>query len=462
MANKNTRSALTKAFSFVDLSHIPGPRGMEYIKYVNFFQNNILGAFSQVGVDYGDIASFPWPMNSIIIYSPEFARQILVERHKKYIKGEQIEEMRAVVGTGLATNNDYPSWLRSRTIVAKEFNSKAVEGFVSQFGKWTDKRIESWRTHGSSAIDACEEMKFLTFEIACATLLGSHLDVSDAHKVNEAVKYTAKVSYERIFQFFPLPYWLPTSTNLKFNRHYNNLDSIVMRLINDEKARDKTHAPSSVLERLVHAKDPESGTGLSDEELRDEVLTLMLAGHETSAHTLTWIIGLLAKHQDKQKRLQSEIDSSSEHSLQNINEQIPFLHWIILEGMRLYPAFPVLSRKCATEDHLGPYRIPPKTNVVIPIFVIQTLKENWAAPKQFMPERFEDESLSKNVAYMPFSKGPRKCLAEHFALTEMGIILYKIFKSFDVELVNEDLPMAEAYFSLKPVGGMKVVLRPRS
>ncbi len=462
MANKNTRSALTKAFSFVDLSHIPGPRGLEYIKYVNFFQKNILGAFSQVGVDYGDIASFPWPMNSIIIYSPEFARQILVERHKKYIKGEQIEEMRAVVGTGLATNNDYPSWLRSRTIVAKEFNSKAVEGFVSQFGKWTDKRIDYWETHGSSVIDICEEMKFLTFEIACATLLGSHLDVSEAHKVNEAVKYTAKVSYERIFQFFPLPYWLPTSTNLKFNQHYNNLDSIVMRLIDEEKARDKTHAPSSVLERLVHAKDPESGTGLSDEELRDEVLTLMLAGHETSAHTLTWIIGLLAKHQDKQKRLQSEIDNFSEHSLYNINEQIPFLYWIILEGMRLYPAFPVLSRKCATEDQLGPYRIPPQTNVVIPIFVIQSLKENWESAKQFLPERFEDENLSKNVAYMPFSKGPRKCLAEHFALTEMGIILYKIFKNFDVELVNEDLPMAEAYFSLKPVGGMKVVLRPRA
>ncbi|WP_408096899.1 cytochrome P450 [Peredibacter sp. HCB2-198] len=446
MANKNRRSAFTKALSFVDLSKIPGPRGIDYFHYVQFFQRDILGAFTQVNKDYGDIGSFPWPMNSVIIYSPDFARRVLIENHKAYVKGEQIEELRAVVGNGLATNNDYDSWLRSRTIIAKEFNSKAILSFNKNFERLCLDHIAHWKDHNE--MDVCEEMKYLTFKIACDTLLGVNLSKEDAEKVNEAVHFTSLVTYERIFQFFPIPYWMPTKKNHEFHRHFNNLRTIVHTLIKNEKAQQNSN-PSSVLERLVHAVDPETNDRLSDDELLDEILTMLLAGHETSAHSLTWTIGLLAKHQDIQEKLWK---LTTENSLENL----PYLQWVMMESLRLYPSFPVLSRKTAATDVLGPYTIPKNTNVVIPIYVMQRNAANFDQADKFIPERFASPEIQKSFAYLPFSKGPRKCIAEAFAMSEMAIIIYQLVQHFHFELVHEDLPQEVASVSLKPVGGMNI------
>lgn len=458
MANKNRRSALTKALSFVDLSKIPGPRGVDYLKYVQFFQKDILGAFTKVNQDYGDIASFPWPMNSIIIYSPEFARRVLVENHRAYIKGEQIEELKAVVGNGLATNNDYGSWLRSRTIISKEFGIKAVQGFNKNFEKLCLEHIANWKD--VNEFDICEEMKFLTFKIACDTLLGVNLSQEEAHKVNEAVHYTSLVTYERIFQFFPIPYWAPTQKNKDFHRHFKNLSGIVNNLIQKEKSR-KNSEPSSVLERLVHAVDPETHDRLTDEQLLDEILTMLLAGHETSAHSLTWTIGLLARHPGIQKKLQDAVDQQPHLALHEIAEKIPYLHWVLLESMRLYPAFPVLSRKTAEADTLGTYQIPKNTNVVIPIFVMQRIEQNFEGALEFNPERFAHVETQKSFALLPFSKGPRKCIAEAFAMSEMAIIIYRLMQQFQFELTQPELPKAIASVSLKPENGMIIRAKKR-
>ena len=458
MANKNRRSAFSKALSFVDLSKIPGPRGLDYIHYVRFFQRDILGAFTQVHRDYDDIGSFPWPMNSVIIYSPDFVRRVLVENHKSYIKGEQIEELRAVVGNGLATNNDYESWLRNRTIISKEFNSRAIQSFTKNFQDLCLTHISAWKDENE--FDVCEEMKYLTFKIACNTLLGVSLSQEDAQKVNEAVHFTAQATYERIFQFLPVPYWIPTSKNFEFQRHFKNLSSIVNKLISEEQKRNNP-SPSSVLERLVHAVDPETKDRLKDDELLDEILTMLLAGHETSAHSLTWTIGLLARHQEVQEKLWKLVKENPHVSPHEISESIPFLHWVLLESMRLYPAFPVLSRKTSQEDKLGPYTIPRNTNVVIPIYVMQRSASLFKRPLEFIPERFSQEEAQKSFAYLPFSKGPRKCIAEAFAMSEMAIIVYHLIQKFHFELVTEALPKEVASVSLKPLGGMMVRARKR-
>lgn len=450
MTNPNKRSSFTKALHYVSLDHIPGPRGFKYLKYVKHFQKNILGAFTQVNREYKDIASFPWPMNSIIIYSPEFAKSVLVDNNKSYIKGEQIEELRAVVGNGLATNNNYESWLKSRALLAREFNNKSVATFIQQFDSMSKEKFLQWENL-KTPIDICEEMKFLTFEIACATLLGVNLSEEDATKVNEAVRFTSIVTYERIFQVFPVPYWMPTPTNFKFNKSFNDLNEIVFRLINKER-KNANPTGRSVLEKLVHAKDPDTNFAFSDDELRDEVLTMMLAGHETSAHTLTWIFGLLAKHPEVQEKLYNEIQSSENA------DNTPYLKLVMNEAMRLYPAFPVLSRKTAVDCQLGDYKIPKNTNVVIPIYVMQRHADNWENPSEFIPERFNDPLAEKSYAFMPFSRGPRRCIAELFAMTEMSIIVVNLLKLYKIELNNNTLPEEVAFVSLKPIDGMKLKL----
>ena len=454
MANPNKRSAFTKALSFVNLDHIPGPRGLYYLNFVSHFQKNILGAFKRVNTEYGPIGSFPWPMNSIIIYSPEFTKSVLVENSKSYIKGEQIEELRAVVGNGLATNNDHESWLKSRALLAREFNNKSVAVFIESFRDISASHFEAW-TKDSFTLDLCEEMKHLTFKIACQTLLGSKLTDQDAKDVNAAVHFTSMVTYKRIFQIFPIPYWAPTLTNFQFNSHYKTLDRIVKKLIKEEKENPKANS-KSVLQKLVHAKDDETNFSFSDEELRDEVLTMMLAGHETSAHTLTWIFGLLAKHQDVQEKLYQDILSSSDVPPQSYIEEIKLLRCVIFESMRLYPAFPVLSRKTAADVKLGNYNIPKNTNVVIPIYVMQRNSEYWDSALEFRPERFLNEANEKSYAFLPYSRGPRRCIAELFANTEMGIIVVLMLKRFKLSLTTNDLPEEEAFVSLKPIGGMPI------
>lgn len=454
MANPNKRSAFTKALSFINLDHIPGPRGRYYFQFVRHFQTNILEAFTRVNKEYGAIGSFPWPMNSVIIYTPELTKNVLVENSKSYIKGEQIEELRAIVGNGLATNNDYESWLKSRALLAKEFNNKSVANFIDSFQRISSSQFSSWE--GSHfTLDICEEMKLLTFNIACQTLLGVTLDQLEAKKVNEAVHFTSIVTYKRIFQLFPLPYWVPTITNFQFNKHYNNLNNIVMRLISNERNNPQKNG-SSVLQKLVHAKDAETNFSFSNEELRDEVLTMMLAGHETSAHTLTWIFGLLAKHQEIQAKLHAEILAHPDTAPQNYCESMKLLKCVMFESMRLYPAFPVLSRKTAVAIKLGEYDLPKNTNVVIPIYVMQRNNQYWENAEMFEPDRFLNESAEKSYAYLPFSRGPRRCIAELFAVTEMAIIIVELIKQYKIELLSAELPKEEAFVSLKPIGGMPI------
>jgi len=326
------------------------------------------------------------------------------------------------------------------------------------FDELAKQKISQLRDETST--DICEVMKLLTFEIACQTILGRKLPPDEAQKVNEAVHYTSIVTYERIFQFFPLPYWLPTITNIKFNRHFNNLNEIVLRLITEAK-KNPTSEATNLLHKLVYAKDEETNFSFSDIELRDEVLTLLLAGHETSAHTLTWIIGLLAKHQDIQQKLFEEI-KSIDAPPQELLEKCPLLKNVMLESMRLYPAFPVLSRKTGEETILGNHKLPKNTNVVIPIFVMQRNEENWKHSLSFQPERFKEEGAEKSYAFLPFSRGPRRCIAELFAMVEMSIIVSHFIREFQVSLVGEGLPEAEAFVSLKPVNGMNVKLRKRA
>jgi len=459
MTNPNRRSAFTKVTTHIDLDHIPGPRGLYYFEFVKHFQKNILEAFTRVNEEYGSIGSFPWPMNSIIIYSPEYAKSVLVENSKGYIKGEQIEELRAIVGNGLATNNNYESWLKSRALLAKEFNNKSVAGFIQEFENLATEQFNNYSKEDFQ-VDLCQEMKHLTFKIACRTLLGRDLSKEDSDLVNDAVHFTSIVTYKRIFQIFPIPYWMPTPTNFKFNYHFNNLNRLVLKLINDEKQNSRT-IHKGILQKLVHAKDEETNYSFSDEELRDEVLTMVLAGHETSAHSLTWIFGLLAKHPDIQEKLVQEIKKHENCDPQNYLEEIKYLKCVIFESMRLYPAFPVLSRKAAIDIKLGDYDIPSKTNVVIPIYVMQRNEKYWPNAKKFNPDRFFDENAEKSYAYLPFSRGPRRCIAELFANTEMAIIVVELLKRYQLSLIDNHFPKEEAFVSLKPIGGMPLKLSMR-
>ncbi|MFP5459423.1 MAG: cytochrome P450 [Bacteriovoracia bacterium] len=452
MANPNRDNSFSRAFIFVKLGHIPGPRGRAFFSYVRGFQQDILGYFTKVYEDFGHIASFSWPMNSVIIYSPEFVKAVLIDQASSFEKGNQIGELKAVVGNGLATNNDEPSWRRNRSIISREFGSKAFESSSSKMVQIIEESINLIEP-GVCGVSSL--IKKITFDVATNIFLGLDANSSESTCVEEAVSFTSEITYQRIFEFLPLPYWVPTQTNRRFNRHYRDLEAIVGKIL---KAPKDSDAPQGgVLRRLLSAKDPDSGKGMSVTEIRDEILTIMIAGHDTSSHTLIWTLGLIAQHPDVQEKIYQEILDADHLDVSRATQGTPFLQNVLFESMRLYPAFPVLSRKAKSEVYLGEHRIPPQTNVVIPIYVIQRSEEFWESPLQFLPKRFENRDALNSFSFLPFSKGKRRCVGEIFAMTEMTVILMMLLKKFKVSLVESCLPDPIANVTLKPE--VDIVLR---
>lgn len=449
-------NSLRNFISLSGLNHIPGPSGLNFIKLMLHFKRDSLGALESTEENYGEVVRYGWPINTVIIYRTDLIKQVLGDKNKIYVKGEQTDEMKVVMGEGLVTNNDRKSWLRSRIIVSKELGSKPIIGFSKTIKDLTDSTIQSWRDNSKTQLDFSIEMRNLTFAIAGKTLLGSDLSKEDAKIVDDAVLYTSKMAHDHMFELFPTPYWVPTKKNRLFHFHNGNLSRIVERLIDNEK-QSVSHETSSILQRLVHAKNPETGESLSDKELKDEVITLLIAGYETTSNTLSWVLGLLSKHRKIQEEIRFEIESS-QTTIESIKFKTthPKLYCAILEGMRLYTAIPMSSRKNLVDDNFDFYKIPKSTSVVIPVWNIHRSERFWPDALSFKPERFTGVDVNRLDYFLPFSKGERRCVGENFSLVEVAIIVSEIIKSYDLELTTKELPKAVSHVSLKPLDGMPI------
>ncbi len=453
---KDMRSKL----SLSGIRHIKGPRGLNFIKLMFHFKRDSLGALEETEKQFGEIASYGWPINTIIIYCPKLIKQVLGDKNKIYVKGAQTDEMKVVMGEGLVTNNDRTSWLRSRIIVSKELGPAPIALFSKIIDDLTLQLVKKWKSQESAELDFSLEMRNLTFAIAGKTLLGSDLTNEDARIVDEAVLFTSKMAHDHMFELFPLPYWVPTKKNKEFHFHNNNLSSIVSRLLAQEKENSNESSARSILQRLVYAKNPETGVGLSDQELRDEVITLLIAGYETTSNTLSWIFGLLSKHPEVQDRLRQELQESPEEITSiNFKTTHPYLYQVILEGIRMYTAIPMSSRRNLKEDSFNGQKVPVNTSVVIPVWNIHRSEKHWDKPLVFNPSRFEGVEVNRLDHYLPFSKGERRCVGENFSLIEVAIIVSKVLLSFELELIGTELPRAVSHVSLKPHKGMPIKIK---
>lgn len=421
------------------------------------FKRDSIGALEATEKKFPILASYGWPINTVILYQTNLIKHVLTDKEKKYVKGRQTDEMKIVMGEGLVTNNDRASWLRNRVIVSKELGGKAILDFSFIINDFAKKMIEKWRP--GLELDFSTEMRNVTFLIAGKTLLGSELSLKDAKIVDEAVLFTSEMAHDHMFSLLPIPYWVPTPNNLKFQKHNKNLSRIVERLIQIEKDGSNAN-DGSILQRLVHAKNPQTGESLSPLELKDEVITLLIAGYETTSNSLVWILGLLAFHIEKQEKLRKELSSvnSSITSIQ-FKDSHPYLYCCILEGIRLYTAIPMSSRRNLSEDRIGEYKIPKDTSLVIPVWNIHRSELYWENALEFTPERFIGVDANRLDYFLPFSKGERRCVGEHFSLVEIAIVVNQIISSFKLELVKKELPKAVSHFSLKPEGGMHISLK---
>jgi len=434
---------------------LPGPAGWRLIEtFASLLQGDLLKPFVRLFERYGPLFRIPLPLGQdlVMLAHPDAVEQVLRSRQENYRKGSVYDGARLLLGNGLVTSEgDY--WRRQRSLANPAFRPARIEQYLETMGACTREVISSWPPQAGPRIDAQAEMTRLTLAIAGRTLFG--LDLSEqSERASRGFDTALAAIGRRGPANLQVPLWVPTPGNLRFRRALRELDTIVYDIIRRLHAGQAENADQTLLGAYMAARDPESGEGMSDRQLRDEVVTLFLAGHETTASLLTWVLYWLARRPDIAERVTVEIDrhilndNPCSGDLKALEYTARFVH----EVLRLYPPAWTIARNAVSEDVILGYRIPAGAIVMLSPYLAHRWEEIWPDPLRFNPDRFTPEAVKGRhpFAYFPFSLGPRICIGMQFSLLEARLVLALILRRFNVEPLDEPEIACVAAGTLRP------------
>ena len=436
----------------------PGPYGG--LKGWSFgpLKENPLEFFSGLARDYGDVAGIRLVnFRSIFINHPSAIEEVLVGHPRRYIKGRVLRANRHVFGEGLLTSEgDF--WLRQRRLVQPAFHRARIAAYAETMVEYTERMLETWRA--GEQRDVHQEMTRLTLQIVAKTLFNANVG-GDAQDVGKSLELLLELGADFRRTLF-VPHWVPTFTNLRIKREIAFIESILSRIIIERRASGRD--TGDLLSMLLEAQD-EDGSRMNDKQLRDETITLFLAGHETTASSLSWTWWLLAQNPSAEAKLHAELDEVlgvGAPSLENL-PRLPYAGNVITESLRLYPSAWGLAR-IAVEDHeLAGYPVKKGMGVAMAQWVVHRDPRWYDQPEEFHPERWEGDFAKRipRFAYFPFGGGPRQCIGNSFALMEATLILATVAQKYRLRLVPNHPVVPLASITLRPRYGVRVVLESR-
>lgn len=416
--------------------NVPGPRHWPLLGNVGALRG-LLPFLEAQWARYGDVFSARLlRMNALYLANPEHIQRVLLTNRSNYVKGPVYDSTRKILGDGLVTLEGEP-WKERRQLAQPAFHRQALEKLTAtmvesgaRFFDQLDRQIGKQPT----VLDVHQTMVRLTLDVVINALCGrGTLESSEvSYKALGATLELLSSGANGI----PLPAWLPTPQNLKFQRTVRALDANVYQII--ETARKHEHE-GTLLAMLLSARD-EQGTALPEKALRDEVITLFLAGHETTALTLTWLFVLLEREPDVLARMRAEVErvvGGREPSFADV-AQLTYLRQVIDETLRLRPAAPMVARDAVAEDDLGGFRVRPADAVIPFIWAAHRHPDYWREPLRFDPERFT-ASASRGrhpASYLPFSIGPRICIGNTFSLIETTLLVAQMLNRYELEVLS--------------------------
>lgn len=433
----------------------PGPRGLPWLGVTLPLLRDPLGLLEDMGRDYGDISCMRyWRGSRILLNSPESIEQVLVVQHQKFTKGVLLQLVaRRLLGRGLLTSEG-ELWRRQRRLAQPAFQKARILGYAPAMVKLAWEHAADW--HGGEERDLAAEMMQITLRIAVRTLFGVDLK-AEALAVGEALGAIMRRDLRRLRAPVRLPRTFPTRANRRAERGYLILEGMVDRII-DEKRRDAgRQAGDDLLSRLMEAAD-EDGSHMSARQLRDETMTLLLAGHETTALTLAWTWYLLAQNPAAEARLHAELDSVLGRRLPAAAdlERLPYLQAVVNESLRLYPPAYTIGRTSVEPIDLNGYHFPPSTTFLMSAWVAHRDPRHFADPLAFRPERWLESSLPAGFAYFPFGGGPRRCIGQPFALMEAALVVATLAARFQFRLAPGRAVVPEPLVTLRPKHGIRM------
>jgi len=439
---------------------IPGPRGLPILGVMPEMVSDMLGLFTKTSREFGGIAQFKL-LNStyFLITNPNYVKYILQDNYKNYIRGRSVETGRVLLGNGLPLiDGDF--WLRERRLLQPAFHRERLAALTTTASGVIESFIQKWEQNAQNGepLDLDEEMMRLTLSVIIKSMFSADID-DKIQSLSHAFNVASKFMLWRSQQMWAPPLSVPIPRNVEYNRAFNVLNDTIYPLIENARKDPK----DDLLGMLLAMRDDETGEGMTDQQARDEVVTIFFAGHETTAASMAWAFYLLSEHPEVEERVRNELKSVLNGRIPTSADlpKLAYTQQVIQEVLRLYPAAYLFAREAVTDDVIDGYPIPPKTLIFITPFITHRDPTYWPDPERFDPDRFAPEQVSNRPRhiYYPFGEGPHVCIGNNFALMEMQLILAIALQRYRLTLVPNHPIAFKPEATLRPKYGMKMTVK---
>ncbi|HJQ22463.1 MAG TPA: cytochrome P450 [Blastocatellia bacterium] len=440
----------------------PSPKRQPIMGHLMGFRRDPLNFLLDAAAEYGDFVHFKFgPQDIFFINHPDTVRDVLVTNNRNFTKSRGLEMAKRFLGEGLLTSEG-EFHRRQRRLAQPAFHHKRIQAYANIMARYGARHRERWQD--GQTLDISQEMMGLTLAIVGKTLFDADVE-GEARAIGGALTDIMHM-FDRITTPFPwLLEMLPLPSNFRFARARARLDETIYRIINERRATGEDRG--DLLSMLLLATDTEGdGTGMSDRQLRDEAMTIFLAGHETTANALTWTWYLLSQHPEVEARLHEEIAAVLQDRLPTAEDfpRLRYTEMVLSEAMRLYPPAWAIGRRAINDYPIGEYTVPSRAIILMSPYVMHRSPRYYAEPARFDPERWTTEAREARpkFAYFPFGGGPRVCIGEGFAWMEGVLLIATIAQRWRMRLAPGQQVAPQPMITLRARNGIRMRLEKRA
>jgi cytochrome P450 len=431
-----------------------------FCNYRNF-RKDPLRFLAELVKDHGDVVSFRLgPHQAYLLNHPDLFKDVLVTHSHKFMKGLGLQRAKRVLGEGLLTSEG-EFHRRQRRLLQPAFHRDYIRAYGEVMTTYAAAMRDSWQPR--QEIDIAEQMRHLTLAIVARALF--HADVeAEATEIGQALTTAIELFGASLSLFAELLFRLPLPATFRFQKAHARLNACIYSIINARRASGKDYG--DLLSMLLRAQDPEGGVGMTDQQVRDEAITLFLAGHETTANALAWTWYLLAQHPEAEHRLQKELDEVLGPRVPTVDDlqALAYTRKVFTESLRCFPPAWIMARSALEEHSIVGYRIKPGDYLLMSPYLIHHDARYYDDPFRFDPERWANDRANGQppFTYLPFGAGPRICIGESFAWMEGILVIATLAQRWRPRLVPGHPVELQPLITLRPKYGIRMVLEPRS
>lgn len=443
------------------LARAPRLSGLPLVGHFLEFRRHRLALLERAATECGDLARLDmFGIPVVMVSAAALAREVLVDRVESFGKSLGLRGYKnPLLGDGLITSGQ-ELHRRQRRLMSPAFRPARIARYAEVMSAHGEKLVASWQD--GQIIDVAQEMMRVTLGIAAKTLFDTDVE-AEADEIGRAFSIANRFVTQEANALLRVPAFVPTRRNLAVRRAVRRLDEIVFRIVDEHRRSNEDRG--DLLSMLLAARD-EQGRPMPDSQVRDEAMTIFLAGHETTANALTWTFDLLSRAPDVSRRLRDEVDRVLADRPPTLGDlaHLPYTLAVLKESMRLRPPAYVMTRTAGSGAEVGGYEVPAGTYVFINVFGMHRRADYFPEPLRFAPERFlpEREKHTPRDAYLPFGAGPRVCIGNHFSLMEAQLLLAQIVQAFELVPTRSTPAVPDPVITLRVRGGLPVRLLRRS